>query len=435
MLRRQQDIFLEHGGDIEWLRQGLACPTLPTKLVVIAELNALLAHRPWLLTTAHIKSLVMGGELETGVSVAGWSLNELVHAIVILCTMHSLCSIIQATALIREPDNGVMTGTYPFRLGESAPEIEPAAKPFLHTSAFAVDVSDVAAREELLRSRLLAPTKDYDAMSEIGVDDKAPAQISVGGRSGSSKNAALRTPKAAAVRRGSNPAAQVATALEVVEEHEDGGGGWDLGAAEDDDAIASEGSHGSDGEGSANAGSASATEDGDGDDDGTGYDDDEEFERAGAGPVFDLLPGFNSEASMPADAGGDSIDPDGDPYGKFMGKGAVSHMHERDAEEIRRIEKKKQKDLKARRRKAKQSAERPSEEPESSGDDEPVPAPVSTPGGADVATLRYADFNTFDGMFVTHEFSWEEHAYALLQRFYPAGTSLFPSYRYVRAPV
>ena len=36
------------------------------------------------------------------------------------------------------------------------------------------------------------------------------------------------------------------------------------------------------------------------------------------------------------------------------------------------------------------------------------------------APRRYREFDTDEGMFVTHDFGWEDHAYTMLQRFYPA---------------
>ncbi len=35
-----------------------------------------------------------------------------------------------------------------------------------------------------------------------------------------------------------------------------------------------------------------------------------------------------------------------------------------------------------------------------------------------IESLRYRDFDTREGMFVTHDFSWEEHGYTLVSRFF-----------------
>ncbi len=51
----------------------------------------------------------------------------------------------------------------------------------------------------------------------------------------------------------------------------------------------------------------------------------------------------------------------------------------------------------------------------------PAPAPAAAPSELRVETLRYRDFDTSEGMLITHDFSWEEHAYALVARCYPPG--------------
>jgi hypothetical protein len=129
------------GGDPEWLRGLTGNPALPPKLAALAELNALLAHRPWLLTAAHVRALTQGVAATGGASgggaapppggdattafpslkpldsvagatavaassggtagSSGWSLTELVHAVTIMCAYHSLCSVVQALGICR----------------------------------------------------------------------------------------------------------------------------------------------------------------------------------------------------------------------------------------------------------------------------------------------------------------------------------------------
>ncbi|XP_029487799.1 sestrin-1-like isoform X2 [Oncorhynchus nerka] len=74
--------FLQVGGDPKWLN-GL--DGAPQKLQALGELNKLLAHRPWLLTKAHIEHLLKAEE-------HSWSLAELIHAVVLLTHYHSLAS-------------------------------------------------------------------------------------------------------------------------------------------------------------------------------------------------------------------------------------------------------------------------------------------------------------------------------------------------------
>ena len=47
----QEELFLRAGGDPEWLQSVEKCPK---KLQNLNELNALLAHRPWLISAEHI---------------------------------------------------------------------------------------------------------------------------------------------------------------------------------------------------------------------------------------------------------------------------------------------------------------------------------------------------------------------------------------------
>ncbi|XP_026871337.2 sestrin-1 isoform X1 [Electrophorus electricus] len=74
--------FLQVGGDPKWLN-GLE--GAPQKLRSLGELNKILAHRPWLLTKAHMESLLKAEE-------HSWSLAELIHAVVLLTHYHSMAS-------------------------------------------------------------------------------------------------------------------------------------------------------------------------------------------------------------------------------------------------------------------------------------------------------------------------------------------------------
>ncbi|KAG5846510.1 hypothetical protein ANANG_G00115730 [Anguilla anguilla] len=74
--------FLHVGGDPKWLN-GLE--GAPQKLQNLGELNKILAHRPWLVTKAHIEHLLKTEE-------HSWSLAELIHAVVLLTHYHSLAS-------------------------------------------------------------------------------------------------------------------------------------------------------------------------------------------------------------------------------------------------------------------------------------------------------------------------------------------------------
>lgn len=85
--------FLDAGGDPEWLK-GLKF--VPTKLANLAELNALLAHRPWLLTKEHIAGLVRGKH--------AWSVTELACAMVVLCHYTAVSCLVWGMGIEPEVD-------------------------------------------------------------------------------------------------------------------------------------------------------------------------------------------------------------------------------------------------------------------------------------------------------------------------------------------
>ncbi|XP_064413994.1 sestrin-3-like isoform X2 [Latimeria chalumnae] len=86
--------FLQVGGDAEWLN-GL--DYVPQRLKNLNEINKILAHRPWLITKEHIQKLVKTGE-------NGWSLAELVHAVVLLAHYHALASFVFGSGINPEID-------------------------------------------------------------------------------------------------------------------------------------------------------------------------------------------------------------------------------------------------------------------------------------------------------------------------------------------
>ena len=63
----------------------------PLKLQKLLPINALLAHTPWLLRPEHIGELLHGED--------SWTLGELVHAVVIICTAHAECSAVYGMGL------------------------------------------------------------------------------------------------------------------------------------------------------------------------------------------------------------------------------------------------------------------------------------------------------------------------------------------------
>lgn len=85
--------FLVHGGDREWLH---GIHRAPPKLQRLGVFNALLAHTPWKLRPEDVELLMRRDD--------SWSQAELLDAIVILATVHSLASLTLGCGITMELD-------------------------------------------------------------------------------------------------------------------------------------------------------------------------------------------------------------------------------------------------------------------------------------------------------------------------------------------
>jgi len=95
-----QYYFLVNGGNSEWIK-GL--DYVAPKLFRLHEISSLLAHRPWLITADHIADLLSSDQEDS------WSVSELVHAIIVLCKHHSMCSIALGLGCVEEEDLSVFS--------------------------------------------------------------------------------------------------------------------------------------------------------------------------------------------------------------------------------------------------------------------------------------------------------------------------------------
>ena len=93
LVRNEVEHFLACGGDPEWLRHPVE--SLPKKIKCLAHLNVVMAHKPWALDSSHIESVLTGGRM---------SIAELVHALSILSTFHSLPSLVFGSGIRIEDD-------------------------------------------------------------------------------------------------------------------------------------------------------------------------------------------------------------------------------------------------------------------------------------------------------------------------------------------
>mmetsp|Transcript_249 Transcript_249/g.454 ORF Transcript_249/g.454 Transcript_249/m.454 type:complete len:599 (+) Transcript_249:32-1828(+) len=92
VIKHHMNEFLLFEGCESWLSDST---TVPSKLANLSQLNAYLAHQPWLIRDVHIKQLLE----------CGWTIRELIHAICLMVEIHGTCSIILGCGILYEyPD-------------------------------------------------------------------------------------------------------------------------------------------------------------------------------------------------------------------------------------------------------------------------------------------------------------------------------------------
>lgn len=100
MLKLQELDFLGSGGPPEWVEKGISAPSLPSKLHALLELNAMLAHQPWRITAKQMEGLLGLSKSKDST----WSIGELVHAMAIMVTFHSICGVVWGLGVTAELD-------------------------------------------------------------------------------------------------------------------------------------------------------------------------------------------------------------------------------------------------------------------------------------------------------------------------------------------
>lgn len=159
LINEQAEAFLAAGGEPSWLG-GLSA--VPAKLANLAQLNALIAHQPWLIEREHIAALIKPGP-------DAWSVTELVHAIILMASFHAQCTLVGATGV--EPEVDV-----PDHVAESEAErMAAAARLMVRADEAAVEeitgrFARVVCEEDDLKNRLLIPVdKLMDEHGRIGL--------------------------------------------------------------------------------------------------------------------------------------------------------------------------------------------------------------------------------------------------------------------------
>ncbi|KAF4678223.1 Sestrin-1 [Perkinsus chesapeaki] len=90
LVRNQIELFLASGGDINWLTDPTS---VPKQLRALHDVNLILCHKPWDLTQRHMEDLLQV-----------WSKADLVVALAILSTFHTLPVVAFGLGLEVEPD-------------------------------------------------------------------------------------------------------------------------------------------------------------------------------------------------------------------------------------------------------------------------------------------------------------------------------------------
>lgn len=90
--------FLLSGGPIEWLTFGLE--SVDPKLKRIAELNEMIAFKPWAVTKDTLAFLIKGGQNQN----ENWTIHEVLKASMILTGYHGLCGLTHGMGLTPDID-------------------------------------------------------------------------------------------------------------------------------------------------------------------------------------------------------------------------------------------------------------------------------------------------------------------------------------------
>ncbi len=165
LMSLQRREFLVNGGDEQWLA-GVA--HAPQKIQNLLELNARLAHQPWTINRENLAKLLKGTD--------AWSVAELVHAIVLLSTFHYLSCVSHGVGVTTEqdlvwtPHASFFSGT---ACGYAANTMSAAAGDAVASSAAA----DCAFSEEGSSSATPAAPSSVDGSKPSGAASTAAAAV------------------------------------------------------------------------------------------------------------------------------------------------------------------------------------------------------------------------------------------------------------------
>ena len=84
-----------NGGDLNWITDGLK--KVDPRLAKFAELNEIMAFKPWQLNTNMLEKLMKTDEISKG-----WNVQQVISGAAVLAQYHGLCSFVQGQGLTED---------------------------------------------------------------------------------------------------------------------------------------------------------------------------------------------------------------------------------------------------------------------------------------------------------------------------------------------
>ncbi len=98
MLNILEEQFVLNGGNLEWITGGLK--KVDPRLAKFAEINEILAFKPWQLQSKHIQNLLKKDE--NGLS---WNFQQVLMGCIVLIHYHSMCCFVQGQGLNEDSEH------------------------------------------------------------------------------------------------------------------------------------------------------------------------------------------------------------------------------------------------------------------------------------------------------------------------------------------
>ena len=95
LLNILEEQFVLNGGELEWITEGLK--KVDPRLAKFAELNELMAFKPWVISTNTLEKL-----MKTDEKGKGWNVQQVISGATVLSWYHSLCSFVQGQGLTED---------------------------------------------------------------------------------------------------------------------------------------------------------------------------------------------------------------------------------------------------------------------------------------------------------------------------------------------